>query len=188
MGQPFIDHQSVAVLYQRMAHMAGNRRRMLRLVVNARIGDGGADVGGIGPLLAVEVDFWIGFAPGLLWRRPILGHKAFMRSPRLDERPIDGEVFIREKSLGLRLGQHFGKQHLRRILLNQPITILRERRVIPHPVVDRESDEPAYRAGCTPTARPSSVRCAAHGALAVSARASASPARSIRGRMPSTSL
>jgi hypothetical protein len=71
----------------------------------------------------------------------VLGAKALLRGPRLDQRAIDGEVLVRHEPLGLLVD--FGKELLRHLGGQQPVAVLRKHRMVPHRVVHAQAHKPA---------------------------------------------
>ena len=65
-----------------------------------------------------------------------------MTGPRLEQRPIDGEMLGGQQLLLARLGQHGGEKALGDVAVQQPLAILRVGRRVPDLVVQREPDKP----------------------------------------------
>lgn len=97
-----IDDQPVAVLGERVRHVAQLRFRKLALLVQPRLQVGRALVGRVAARLALEVCLRV--APGRLVRTTAvlgLGHEALVARPRLDHRAVDAEVLVGHKALPL---------------------------------------------------------------------------------------
>ena len=61
----------------------------------------------------------------------------------MDERAIDAEVIGGQQPFYRRLRQQCRQKPRRDGAFDKPVTVLRENRVIPHRLVDADSDEPA---------------------------------------------
>ena len=72
-GQLGLDDEAVAVLHQRMPHVAQHRTGALRLAEQPGIGVGDRGMGGVGALLAAEIDFGVAVAAAGAGRRGGLG-------------------------------------------------------------------------------------------------------------------
>jgi hypothetical protein len=68
--------------------------------------------------------------------------EALDRRPRLDQRAIDREVIARQRPLHLRLGQNRRKELGCDLSLQQPVTVLGERRMVPNRIIHAETDKP----------------------------------------------
>ncbi len=71
----------------------------------------------------------------------VLFLKTFLAGPGFDQRAIHREVFIRH--IPPRLFPHALEKHSRHFLIQQPLAILAEHRVIPHRFVHFHAHEPA---------------------------------------------
>ena len=67
--------------------------------------------------------------------------KALLAGPRLDQRPIHGEVLIGHQLH--RLSFDLFEERLGHFLIQQPIPILAVHGRVPHPVIDLQAYEPA---------------------------------------------
>src|SRR5437868_1570340 len=65
--------------------------------------------------LALEIDFRIALATGLVRRRAVLRHKALARGPGMDQRAIDAEMIGGEQLGFFRLLHHASEQGLDRM-------------------------------------------------------------------------
>jgi len=99
----------------------------------------------VAALLVVEVPFAV--APSPRWLvGAVLGAEALDRSPGFHQRTVDREVFVRQKAHDLGVTQNRGEKLGSDIGTEQPVTVLRGGRVIPHGVVDAGADEPGETA------------------------------------------
>ena len=72
-----------------------------------------------------------------------MGHKALLRSPGSNQCAVHREVLRGQQPLRSGLVEHLLEQDPAGIVLDQPIAVLRERRVVPGIVLDRHADKPA---------------------------------------------
>src|SRR5690606_31832792 len=112
------------------------------LLVQPGFGIGRARVSRVAPLLTAEVDL------GVASRRPVRSvalfpDNAFMRRPRLDQRPINAEMLIRDQSLPFGNGQHPVEELTRQRVRQQSYTVDTEPRAVPNRIIDAEPHEPA---------------------------------------------
>lgn len=140
--QPRIDDQAVAVLHQDVALQCQQRLgslapRQARIRIRRRF------VRCVRTAFAAEIDGRVARVAVALRRRPILGFQAFLARPRLDQRPIDGEVLVRQQRLLARLLQNLVEESTGDVTFEQAVAVLCENRVVPDRVVDRQADEPA---------------------------------------------
>src|SRR5947209_19631952 len=63
--------------------------------------------------------------------------------PGLEQRAIDGKMFVREQALGIRLLEHRVEKALRDLAHQQTLAILGEDGHVPDPIVEVEPDKPA---------------------------------------------
>ena len=130
-------------------------------------------MGGVGSLLALEVDLGIavlmdgsghrlglgrlgfilggGVGPGRTarivvgWRVSFLPLKTFHRGPSLHQRPVDREVIVRQQRRDFAVGQD-RRHHLARYVgRQQPVAIFGEHSGHPDWIVDPEADKPAEK-------------------------------------------
>ncbi|KVQ45794.1 hypothetical protein WT21_19160 [Burkholderia territorii] len=73
----------------------------------------------------------------------VLGPEVLVLAPLLDQRAIDGEVFSGQQSLLAGQAHDFGKEQIYHFVLEQMIVVLREHRVIPDCVFNRQPNKPA---------------------------------------------
>jgi hypothetical protein len=62
--------------------------------------------------------------------------------PDLNERFVNGKMFVTKECVRTSQIQHFGQEGLGEIPFQQPVPLLAEGRVIPHLVVRRQPHEP----------------------------------------------
>ena len=72
----------------------------------------------------------------------VLAHEAFMARSRLNQRAVAIEVLAREMTARMRRLYRLGEQTHDDIVRQQPVSILAERRVVPHGIVHRQADKP----------------------------------------------
>ncbi|CAN0626732.1 protein of unknown function [Burkholderia multivorans] len=75
--------------------------------------------------------------------RFVLAHEALVPGPSLNQRAIHAEMFARQVAARLRRLDGLVEQTYDDIVNEQPVTVLAERRVVPHRIVHRQADEPA---------------------------------------------
>ena len=75
-------------------------------------------------------------------RRTVLGLEALVRRPRLQQRPVDGEVLARDVAAQLGLADDRGEEPIRDLGFQQPVAVLGERRRVERLGVDRQVQEP----------------------------------------------
>ena len=75
----------------------------------------------------------------------ILGTKALLRGPGLDQGSIDREMFVRQKRLHLAVVQKLGHELLKHVAVLQPLAVLRKCRRVPYRIIRRKPDEPAVQ-------------------------------------------
>src|SRR6266700_446088 len=136
-GNDGADDQATTVLHQRVALIAENRCRLVALAIVPGIGISRAGVGIVGPRLTFPVRLRI--APTTA--RPlivaaVLRSKALLARPRLNQRAVDRGVFLRQQATAIGQAQHLGKEAFHYPMHQQPVAILRERRVIPNRIIE----------------------------------------------------
>jgi hypothetical protein len=87
-------------------------------------------MGEIAAALAVEVQRRVAGVIGGLSRLLVLALEALERSPRLDQRAVHGEVFVRKQPQTARLGDHADEKLMRHGVFQQPRPVTRESRVV----------------------------------------------------------
>src|SRR5512132_188437 len=93
-------------------------------------------------LLTMEVALAVAARRGRC-ARAVLRPEALQARPRLDQRPINREVLVREQPLDAGIVEH-GSEELRRDLaVEQPVAVLGEHGHVPHLLIDAETDKPA---------------------------------------------
>jgi hypothetical protein len=105
------------------------------LLVQPRVRIGGRLMRVVGALLAMEVRAAADIGVGI-----VLGAKALVRSPRLDQGTVDGGVIVRHESLRLLI--HRREKLLRHLAVQQPVAVLREHGVVPDRVIHAQADDP----------------------------------------------
>ncbi len=78
-----------------------------------------------------------GISPGA-----VLGLEALVRRPRLQQRPVDGEVITGEVAAQLRLTHHGGEEPVGDLVVQEPLAVLGEGRRIERGGVDGQVQEP----------------------------------------------
>lgn len=69
--------------------------------------------------------------------------EALVTGPGFEERPVHGEMFVRQELMLVRQAQHRAEERLRDVPREQAIAVLGEDRRHPNRIVRREPDEPA---------------------------------------------
>ena len=128
--------QAVAILHQRVAQVTQLRLLAVALLVQPRIGIGGRFMRFIAALLAAKVR-------AIAVVGAVLGAKALLRSPRLNQRAVHGEVLVGHKLL--RPHVHLREEALRDIARQQAVAVLGKHRVVPHRIVHAQANEPAKK-------------------------------------------
>ena len=72
----------------------------------------------------------------------VVRFETFVRRPRLQQRPIHREMIRRDVTAQLRLRDDRRKETVSDRVIQQPVTVLRERRRIKRPSIDRHVQEP----------------------------------------------
>ena len=80
---------------------------------------------------------------GRLTRAGLLALEALERSPRLDQRPVHGEVLVREQVKPARLFHHGAEELARHLVLQQPRAVARKGRVVEARLVGLQVQKPA---------------------------------------------
>lgn len=129
LGDEHIEHEPVAVLHEDVSPEAESRLLASALARNSCFGVGLRDVRFVGTALTMEVD--IGVLAACWWRLVVVARlHALERRPRLEQRPVDGEVVVRGQ-LRLRRFIHHGREELlSHLVLDQPLPVLGEARVV----------------------------------------------------------
>ncbi len=139
-----LDDQPVPVLREDMAQEAQLGLLPRGLLVQSRLRIGRRGMRRIRPPLPPKVHTGIARILGRWHRGDVrLGLEALLPCPGLDQRAIDGEVFIGQQPLGPRLGQHLLEERRRDFSRQQPIPVLREHGHIPDGRIQIEADKPA---------------------------------------------
>jgi hypothetical protein len=143
-GQLGLDHQTVAILHQQVAHEAEPRFLTMTLAKQPRIRIGGRGVAGVGPVLAVEVSARVATTVGWLILI-ILRAEALQAGPGLDQGAVDREVLAAQQGLDLRVAQEGGEEARCHLAREQPVAVGREDGRVPDRIVDPEPDKPAIQ-------------------------------------------
>ncbi len=132
-----------------MAHVAKLRAGAGALAIQQRIRVGRRSMRCVRALLAPKID--LGIAPARLVRRRLIGPSFVLRAealhagPRLDQGAVDREVVARQEPI-YRWPRQDRSEELRcDVTIQQPVTVLRKARSVPHPIIDAEPDEPSER-------------------------------------------
>lgn len=137
-----IDDQTVTILGQRMRGVA-QVRHAAALASEQGLRVGARDVRLVRALLAAKVH--LGVASLIRSGRlvgAVPGHHALVRGPRPQQRAVDTEMLVRHQ-LGPFGDRHHATEELaHHALLEEPLAIGAERRVIPDRLVQRHADEP----------------------------------------------
>lgn len=100
---------------------------MLALAVQARIGIGSAGMGVAASRSALPVGLCVApTAGGRLIVRSVLGPKALLAGPSLNQRAVDREMFLRQQVALVGQGHHFGKERLDHCVRKQAVAVLGE--------------------------------------------------------------
>lgn len=138
------DHEPRAVLHQYMSLVGKDRGGVVALPVQACIRIGRAGVGVIAARLAFPIRLSV--APTTVRRlvvRSVFRAKALLAGPGLNQRTVDGEMLFREQALPVGLPHDFGEEEFNDLVLEQAIPVLRENRVIPDRIFQRQPNKPA---------------------------------------------
>ena len=136
MADVHADHQTMTVLHQAVGQVAQLRFLALALADQPGIRIGGGRVRLVAARLAAKI---VAIAPVLI----VLGPEALVRSPRLQQRAVHREVLVADQITQPRQQHGVLEEVLGDRLVEQPLAVEGERRVIPHRVVDVQADEPA---------------------------------------------
>lgn len=140
-----IDHQAATVLHQRMPHVAEPGLVAFALLEEPGFRVGGRGVGVVAALLALEIHSRVLAAAFRRLARTVLGHKALVGSPGVDQRAIDREMFIGSQLLPLGQNQDLAEELPHDGFRQQPLPVLRKGRRRPHAVIHGKADEPAVQ-------------------------------------------
>jgi len=103
-----------------MALVTENRRRVVALAVGSRIRIGRARVGVVTTRLAFPVGLRVAPATtGPLIIAAILRSKALLAGPRLDQRAVDGEVFLGQQATVIRQAHDLGEEAFHHLMCQQ---------------------------------------------------------------------
>ena len=116
----------------------------MALAISPRVGISRACVRVVGAGLAFPVGLRVASTPARsLIIAAVLRPKALLARPCLNQRTVDREVFLRQQSAGLGHAHDLGKQAFHHLMRQQAVAILREGRVIPDRIIERQAHEPA---------------------------------------------
>jgi hypothetical protein len=138
---PGINHQTVAVLYQRMAHVAKLGLLPFALFVQpgTRVGSGCMRI--VDSFLICEIHGWI--AAGVVIGAVIIfGSEAFNGCPRFQQGSVHREVFIADKPLLLGLITDRAEKQGNGSGIEQPIPIFGKYGMVPDAVIHGQADKP----------------------------------------------
>ena len=129
----------VPVLHGDMTHVAEPRLPPRRLAIETALRIGRARMRLVRAFLAAKIRA-ISFIVAA-----VLGPKALLRRPGLDQSPIHRKMLVRQKRLHLRVIQKLRHELLKHLAVLQSIPVLGESRRVPHRVVRRKPGEPAIQ-------------------------------------------
>ena len=120
-----VDDQAMAILGQQMAEIRQLGFAPRAFLIEARIGIGRRLMGVVAPRLPMEIH---GRILRVVGRRPrrVLRFETLVARPRLEQRAIDGEVLVRQQPVRLDGGQHFRKERVGDVAIEQPIAVFRK--------------------------------------------------------------
>src|SRR4030081_1335933 len=125
--------------YQPRCHVAEPRLPPRRLAIETALRIGRARMRLVRAFLAAKIR-----AISLIVAA-VLGPKALLRCPGLDQSPIHRKMLVRQKRLHLRVIQKLRHELLKYLAVLQSIPVLGESRRVPHRVVRRKPGEPAIQ-------------------------------------------
>ena len=82
-------------------------------------------------------------ASGPLIVAAVLGSKALLTRPCLDQRAVDREVLLRQQAARVCVAHDLSEQAFDHVMLQQAVAVLEKSRVVPDRVIERQADEPA---------------------------------------------
>lgn len=118
------DHQSVAVLHQRVPGVAELGLPAVALASQQGLGVGDRAMGGIAALLAMEIHLGVTTAAGTTLPAPIPRPEALQRCPGLQQRAVDVEVIIGDVATQPCLLHDDGEEVVGDIVFQQPCRFL----------------------------------------------------------------
>src|ERR1700746_2747178 len=154
-----------------MTHVAELRLPPRRLAVKTALRIARARMGVVPALLFGEVR-------AIAAAAAILGTKALLRGPGLDQGSIDREMFVRQKRLHLAVVQKLGHELLKHVAVLQPLAVLRKCRRSPYRIIRRKPDEPAVQKDCSSIVPSAAAPSGCHRRLGARARSAIVPAGS----------
>ncbi len=116
----------MAVLHQRVPHIAKLGFTAQSLAVKAAVRIGCARVRDVCSFLAIKVFAAVAVV------RSIFRFKTLMARPSFDQRAVHGKMLVRQQRLNLGVSQERRHKALENIALLQAFAVLRERRRVPH--------------------------------------------------------
>ena len=130
-----VDDEAMAILGQQMPEIGQLRLVAGPFLIQPRVGVGRRLMGVVAPHLPVEIHRRILRVVG---RRPVraLGFETLVAGPRLEERAVDGEMLVGQQSFLFDRGEHFRKERVRDVAVEQSVAILREGRGILDRIVE----------------------------------------------------
>ena len=132
--QAYVHHQAAAVLHHQIPgeRQLGSFAVGLARQLGIRIGGRGVRL--VRALLLAEVAFAV--VSGCRWFVvAVLAAEAFHAGPRLDQRAVDREMFIRQQRLDSRQVQHRGHERRHDLALQRPVVVVVEHRRRPNRIV-----------------------------------------------------
>jgi hypothetical protein len=96
----------------------------------------------VGALLALEIALAVATL-GRRLARTVLPPKALQARPCLDQRAVNREVLVREKTLHPRVVENGTEELARDLAAQKPVAVLGEYGDVPHLLVDAETNKPA---------------------------------------------
>src|SRR5579859_7465971 len=98
----------------------------------------------VAALLALEIHRGVaGVIRRRLWPRVVFALETLQTCPRLDQSPIDAEMFLADEILGVRLCQDLIEEPPRDLAINESLPVVCEYGRIPHRLVHAQPHEPA---------------------------------------------
>src|SRR6266487_2112257 len=128
--------QPMPILHGSVAHIAELRLPPSGLAVKTAVGIAGARMRVVLALLFVEI------GPAIFIAAAVLGAKALVRGPRLDQRSVHRKMLVRQQRLDLRMVQKLGHEFGKHLAVLQSLAVLREGGRVPDRVVGRKPHKP----------------------------------------------
>jgi hypothetical protein len=133
------DHQLRAVLHEDVPVVAQDGRALVARLEQSRLRISGRLVCRIATLLAISVSVGVTATAGRRTiARAVLAAEALVNGPRLHP----PRMISQQQAPLVRQAHDFGEESFHDFMLQQPVAVLREHRVVPHGVLNRRPDEP----------------------------------------------